>query len=1010
MMQRLLMFLMGIIFFSGPLLAQENRVISGKVTEANGNPISNVSVVIKDAATGTQTNAEGNFSLTVPASAKALTFSSVGFTSKEVTIGTEATINVTLAVAESQNALQEVVVTGYQTLRRSEVTGSVSKVSGQQIAQKPIGSFTQLLQGNATGVQVTGVSGRPGANANIRIRGTGSINAGSDPLIIVDGIAVTSAAYNLLNPNDIEDITVLKDASASSIYGSRAANGVLVVTTRKGRSGKAELRYSFQYGVAKPQDLQNARLMTSQEKLQYEYEIQWQNPLIASAIQSRIAAGTLPAGATIFTVDDAQKQQIWSEVASKGAGDWRKILLRDAITRTHEIAISGGAEKFRYFFSLNKNDNEGVLFGSYWNRTGGRLNVEFQAADWFKIGTNLSVTNTQESQVREPNNTQNLYAASFYYNPYEAVVLANGKYNPTFQGFSALEGVVNNPQVFNRLGSISSVYGEANFFKNLTLRSQLGINYNTFKEEYYIKPGSDLATILGYNSKRDAGNRDFLYTFTNTAQWKQSIASKHNINALLGSEFTKDQFYSYSLTARGFPTASVETLDNASQPNATSTTRSDWALISYFGKATYNFDRKYFLDLSGRRDGSSRFGANNRFANFWAVGLAWDVTKESFFNLPQINSLRLKTSYGTAGNFNIGNYDALGVYALNRRYNDLPAAAPLRLPNPELTWELNRNFDAGVEVGLLNNRITLSADYYNRKTDDLLYGVNVSQTTGFSSYTGNIGNMVNKGYELLLSGDIIKNKDWKWNVSLSYTNNDNKITRLYSDNVPQSLSRLVVGQPLNTFYLVRWAGINPENGKNQFYKADGSVTETYSASDAVLLKGKSPVVKYFGSVTTGLSYKGIDLNAQLYYTGGNYVMNYMWQNAASDGESYNNNQFAEAFNYWKKPGDVVQYANILDASQNVTYTTDKYLQKGDYITLRDVTLGYTLPASIAGKAKLKGLRFFVQGTNLWLGTKFKGTPEIGQANSETTTPIQGQATLYGYPPIKAMTVGVDVRF
>ncbi|HEX8313975.1 MAG TPA: TonB-dependent receptor, partial [Flavisolibacter sp.] len=314
------------------------------------------------------------------------------------------------------------------------------------------------------------------------------------------------------------------------------------------------------------------------------------------------------------------------------------------------------------------------------------------------------------------------------------------------------------------------------------------------------------------------------------------------------------------------------------------------------------------------------------------------------------------------------------------------------------------------EASLLNNRLTVSADYYNRKTDDLLYGVNVSQTTGFASYTGNIGNMVNKGYELLVSGDIIKKKDLTWNMSVSYSNNDNKITSLYSDNVPNTLSRLKIGQPINTFYLVRWAGINADNGKNQFYKADGSITDVYSASDAVLLEGKSPLVKYFGSVNTSLSYKGIDLSAQVYYSGGNYIMNYMWQNAASDGESFNNNQFVEAFNYWKKPGDKVQYANPLDPSQNITYTTDKYLQKGDYITLRDVTLGYTLPASIVSKARIKGLRLFLQGTNLWLGTKFKGTPEVGQANSETTTPVQGQSTLYGYPPIKAMTLGVNVSF
>jgi TonB-linked SusC/RagA family outer membrane protein len=525
-----------------------------------------------------------------------------------------------------------------------------------------------------------------------------------------------------------------------------------------------------------------------------------------------------------------------------------------------------------------------------------------------------------------------------------------------------------------------------------------------------------LASILGYNSKTDQGNQDLLYTFTNTANWRQTIADDHSINLLAGQEFTKDKFYSYLLTGRGFPSASLTTLENAGTPTAASNSRSEWALISYFANATYDFRKKYYLNLSGRRDGSSRFGANNRFANFWAVGASWDIKKENFFKVDQINSLRLKASIGTAGNFNIGNYDALGTYALSNKYFDLPSATPFRLPNPDLTWEENKNFDIGLEFSALNSRITGSLDYYNRKTQNLLYPVNVSATTGFSSYVGNVGSLRNKGIEILLSGDVIRTKNLRWTVSVNYSNNDNKILELYSDNATTAnsgnLNRLKVGEIANTYYMVKWAGINPANGKNQFYNIDGTVTETYSSGQSQLFSGKSPLVKYFGSIGTELNYKSFDLSAQLYYSGGNYIMNYMYQIGANDGETKNIPQFTDVFNYWKKPGDQTYFANPLDASQNVTFDTDKYLEKGDYITLRDVTLGYTMDNKTVARLKyIKGLRIYAQATNLWLGTKFRGLPEVGESNRESTTlVVPGAVTLYAYPQIKALTFGVDVKF
>lgn len=1006
-MRKAILSLLCVALGLGQLFAQ-TRMISGKVTDSKGTPIPNASVLEKGTSTGTVTKDDGTYSLGISQNARTLVISSIGMAPLEVSVGSKNVINATLQPVD--NSLAEVVVVGYQTLKRSEVTGSVATVGGKELAQKPIGNFTQLLQGKATGVQVTGQSGRPGASGYIRVRGTGSINASNEPLIILDGLPISSAVYSLLNPNDIEDVSVLKDAASQAIYGSRAANGVIVITSKKGR-GKPEIRYSFQYGRSKAQELKNIDLMNSRQKLQYEFDGGISNPILDTMISNRITSGAFPAASTLFTITEAQRLELWALAESRGARDWSDYLLQDGTLTSHEISVSGSGDKLKYYFSLNKSDNEGVSYGSFWNKTGGRLNLEYQAMDWFKMGSNLGVTYSQENNVRSLFNTQSAYTALFSFNPYEPVRLANGKYNNTHTGYSPLEGTDMNPSTLNRIGTFATLFGEAKFFDHLTLKSQFGINYNTLRQENYLMPGSNLAGILGYNQKSDAGNQDFTYVITNTAAWQQTVADVHGINILVGQEYTKNKFYSYSLAGRGMPTASVTTLDNAGSAATATTSRSDWALLSYFASAAYNYDQKYYLTLSGRRDGSSRFGANVRYANFWALSAAWDIRSESFLKADFISTLKLRASIGTSGTVPSGLYDNLGTYGLTTKYADLPTATPARLPNADLTWETNKNYDIGVDFGFFQNRITGSIEYYRRKTNDLIYPKNVSLTTGFASYSSNIGNLENKGFEVSLQGDLIRRKDLTVSLFASYSNNDNKVLDLYSDNVSQTLSRFKIGEPLFTYYMVRWAGINPANGKNLYYKADGSLTETYSSSDAVLLDGKSPQVKFYGSFGANVSYKGFDLSTQFYYSGGNYIMNYMYQVGASDGENLADNQFTDALNYWKKAGDIAPFANLKDLTQRVTYDTDKYLEKGDYVSLRDIVIGYTMPAAIAQKLKfVKSIRLYTQGTNLWIGTKFRGLPEVGEANGESTLVSPGLYNLYAQPQLRAITFGIDVRF
>lgn len=994
-------------------LNAQTRVITGKITDPNGRPVPGASIQVKGVRGGTVTDADGSFSITVPSTAKTITVSAVGFTEQSTSI-TGSTINLQLALG--QNGLQEVVVVGYQTLRRAEVTGAVTTIGAKEISEKPTINVTQLIQGKSPGVQVTSSSGRPGINAFIRIRGTGSIGASSDPLILLDGVAINTAAYNAINPDEIEDITVLKDASATAIYGSRGSNGVLLITSKKGR-GASTVSYSFRYGSVKEMPLQNLKLMNARQKLDYEYDF---GPNNTNETADTMAAARAGLGQTIFTVSPAVRADIYNTMISRAA-DWDKELMQTGLIRTHEITLQGAAEKFRYYFSLNKSDNEGAEKVSFWNRIGGRLNTEYQANEWFKIGTNMGVSHTVENVNRELFNGQALYTTAQLINPWEPFYGSDGKMNLTTLGQNALETAIYNPNVADRIGSFATMYGEAKAFNHLTLKSQLGMNYNTLSQEYYLEPGSYLAAVLGYNQKRDNGNREFLYQFTNTANWKQTFASNHNINILAGMEFTKDKFYSYSLTSQGFPTASVNTLDNGSKPTQATTSRYDWSLISYFASVGYDYKQKYFLTLSGRRDGSSRFGKNNEFANFWAVGGKWDIKAEDFWKVKEISSLALRGSVGTSGNNNLGSgaaaqYLALGTYQLNVNYNAQPAASPYQIANPDLTWEFNNNYDLGLEYGLFDNRLKGSIDYYYRKTSHLLYPVNISLTTGFASYTGNIGSMKNSGVELMLGYDIIRKADLTWNITATYTHNDNKILSLYNDNVPAAgtggYAYLKVGQPIFTYYLANWAGVNPQTGKNEYFKADGTTkSDVWDASMQKLQNGKSTQVKYYGSLNTSVTYKGFDLNAQFYYSGGNYVYNVAWQVGSSEGSNVANNQYTDVLDYWKKAGDVKRYANLHDVTQQTTYDSDKYLEKGDYIILRDLTLGYTLDSKIARRLRMKSLRVFVQGTNFWEHTKMHGIPEVGQSNGENTTyTAPGIITLYAYPQVRSFLGGVTVSF
>ncbi|GAA4314815.1 SusC/RagA family TonB-linked outer membrane protein [Mucilaginibacter gynuensis] len=996
----------------------QNKTVKGTITGADdGLPLPGVTVIIKGSSTGTQTDANGAFSISVPESA-VLLFTYIGYKTTEVPVGDKTQIN--LALVSDARQLSEVVVTGYQTKTRSDVSSAVSVVNGREMADKPVPSIDNLLQGKAAGVQITTENGRPGANAFIRIRGVGSVNAGQQPLLVVDGVQipddVAPQVYTTLNANDIQNISILKDAAGVSLYGARGSNGVVVITTKTGVAGKSQITYSFQYGTnAKIAD--NFKLMSPAEKLQYEYDLGYEN----GDFTTYLADNNFPTTATLFNITSAQRQAGWNSLIGQ-SHNWQNDILRTGKIRQHQIAISGAEGKTSYYVSFQKYDADGITVGSDFRRYTGKINLKTDVNNWLSLSNNLSLGQRATNELRDIYNAQNPFFAVYGYNTYEPVYASDGTFNLTNQGFPILEAIKNNPETQKYINGYNTTTLDVHPIKGLNVSTQFGMTYDDYKRENYIKPGSILDQYIGDptapGSRVDNGSTEFSYDWVNKATYKFDVESDHHFNILAVQEFQKDMFSSYGLQKKGFVLSDYVDTQSAGAANTgvNTTNKTNWTISSLLGELDYNYKNRYFVTGSLRRDGSSRFGENNKYGNFYSTSLSWLVSEESFLkSVDWINVLKLRGSIGTAGNFSgISNYQSLGLFTFGQ-YNNLLTAFPSQLPNPDLTWEKKLKRNIGIDFELFTSRVTGSLDYYNENTTSLLLDVPLSQTTGYKSVIKNVGSMNNSGIDAAISVDVVRNKEVKWTVYGNINYNRNKITELNNGSTEivdaNNLGVVKPGYAINTFKLVRYAGVNSETGAAQYYDKDGNITEDYSSDDAVILKGKSPNPKFFGGFGSNVSYKGIDLSADFTYTLGNYVFNYNKETLVAWGDQVYINQAKEALNYWKKPGDKTLLPKA--DPNNTTYDTDLYLQKASFIRLRNVTLAYTIPAEITKKYKVQGLRVFVTGQNLLTinPNHFFGDPEVGVGSGESfTTTIPGQATLFGYPNTRQFTFGVNLTF
>ncbi len=994
-MKKAKLFLSSLFLLLAVVASAQNIRVTGTVTEASGDAVVAAAVQLKGSSTVyAMTDALGNYSISVPSDG-VLVISCLGFQEVEIPVSGRTVINVTLE-ADSER-LDDVVVVAYGTVRKEAVTGSVSSMKGETLAAAPVTSIDKALSGKMAGVQVTAASGQPGAASQIRIRGYSSISASNSPLWVIDGIPVVSGDVHLMtntsnqqatiNPNDIESITVLKDAAAAAAYGSRAANGVILVQTKSGKEGKSQFDARAKFGINWLQSDSGFRMMTPDELLSYQR-------------QAIVNAGLNP--------DDPTGTYYRPESLLSGElTNWMDHFTRLGKLQEYEITARGGDSKAKYYSSLSYHKNEGVFYGVDYNRFQARINADYNLLKNLTSGVRVNASFTDQSDIP---------MQSLYYS------------NPAWAGLTLLPWIPKYDQYGNHNVNISSnsnqnprataeyddqwqkgynfngtMYLRWEPFKNLTLetRNAAEISYNDSRRYWNPKSRGSASdpTLQTYQS--------FLtqYTTSNTITYSNLFNGVHSFRVVGGQEAMTHQYEENYIYAPGVDAAIpyVNTANQANTEGEYSISRE--TLLSFFGIADYNYDNRYFLQANIREDGSSLFGANRKWGLFWSVSASWNLSNESFMkNVTPVDLLKIRASYGVNGNNGIAAYRAYGLYG-SSTYNGVVGMLPSQPSNEDLSWEKNKTWDVGFDFGLFG-RIHGTFDVYSRRTEDMLLAVSVPQTTGFGSNTKNIGSMKNSGIEFMIDGDIINSEDFYWNVGFNLSHNKSLILDLGPDveaiNPSSWVTQYRVGHPMYEYYLHDYAGVNPANGEALWYTEDGSITNNYSQSREVFCG--SPEPKLMGGFNTTFAWNGLSLSAFFEYKYGNYVciLN-EWSYLNGDGSDLTMNQMASSLNYWKKPGDVGVTPKPIagNTTNSDAARSTRFLERGDYLRIKDITLAYNFSERILKPAHLKGLKVYISGLNLYCFNDVNfWDPEMGVTGAGAGV----------YPLTKSFVGGIEVSF
>lgn len=971
------MFVFLITIVSQSIYAQA-FIVKGQVTSKDDNePLIGVAVMQEGTTNGVTTDFDGNYTIEIRDTQNAtLVFTYVGMKSQKHSVdASTAVLNVVMhADAEM---MEEVVVVAYGVRKKGTIAGSVSTVKADKVENVPAAGFDQALQGQTPGLTVLSNSGEPSKAATFQIRGTNSINSGTAPLFILDGVPISSSDFNTISPSDIESVSVLKDASSTSIYGARAANGVVVITTKRGTAmDKAKVVLRSQVGVSQLAG-GNWTLMNTEERIRFEQEL-------------GIDAG-----------QDYDRLRL-TDI------NWQEAVFNDrAMLQNYDLSISRATDKLNYFVSGSYFDQEGIAQGSSFRRYNLRANADVKASNWLKVGTNsmVSYEEVQQAEDGEYALYAPISASRFmlpYWNPYrEDGSIASSK-DGSWAGTSVnpIEWMENNPRLHKKYKALTVLYAEVQPIEGLVVRSQLGLDYTHSTTDMKSYP-----SFVGNNGIGMAGmaTSDIMaLTITNTANYRFTLKDVHSINLMLGQEGVDYRSEGFQLVTQGQNNDFLTNVSAGTRASSWANSASSYSLLSFFMRGEYNYQDRYYAEIALRADASSRFGQSNRWATFGSVGLMWNLKREPFMQEYEwLTDARINLSTGTSGNSEIPYYDHLELVGGGANYMGTAGTAPISEGNPDLGWEQLWTTNLALHAGFFS-RINIDLEFYNKRTSNMLMYVPQSYSVnGFGSRWDNVGVMVNRGAELAVNADIIRTTDWTWNINANASYNYNEITELYNGITEYEMAgtstKLVVGHSYGEFYVNRYAGVNPANGDALWYTKEGELTTEYNEADKVLV-GKNYMAPWQGGFGTSLTWKGLSISAQFSWVADRWMFNNDRFFEESNGLYTVYNQSRRLlYDRWKKPGDVTDIPRY-----GITPQMDsRFLEDASFLRLKNVTISYNFPQKWLGKTKfLTGARIYAQGQNLLTFTKFSG---IDPESSSNVYAAQ-------YPMSKQYTFGLELAF
>ncbi len=1040
MKRKLLAFLLFGFFAFTNAMAQ-NKTITGRVVRADdGLPLPGVSVRAGSAVTTTGSN--GNYSLSVPTAITKITFTYIGFTTKEVNLGSSNQINVDLVTDTKK--LDEIVVIGYGTSTKQSFTGSASVVTSEVFENRPVTSFEKALQGAVAGVTVQSVSGQPGAASTVRIRGVGSISASATPLYVIDGIPISSGDFSLaattadvlstLNPNDIESISVLKDASAGSIYGSRAANGVILITTKKGKSGSTKFNASVNSGYSDIA-VQKHETLNASQYFKHYFDHYYRTNITAGRTPEAAVLAANTSTRTILNVNpyNSPNPYVFSNiyggpVLSQNAAlyydtDWRDAVTNRGITKNVNVSAQGGNEATKFYVSGGYFDQKGIILSSDFKRYSSKLNLSNQVNKSINIGMNSTLSYTDQNTpagaggAANPIRFTDLLAPiySLYVRDANGMPVSNPDGSPVYNYQNPISvqfnpvGLAEKDEYKTGVGrGIINPFAEIKFLKTFKFKTNAAVDYINTRERLFYNPDAGNGTAVKGRVERYS-IQDVTVTLSNTLDYQNKFGL-HDVSGLIGQEAYRTKYDRLQASITNLPLGIPEIAagSTAGLPIGYYTQK---RLSSYFGKLNYSYNNKYFLQGSYRKDGSSVFGVESRWGDFYSIGTAWRISQEKLLaGVKWLDELKVRASYGTSGNDQIGRYAAQGLFGLGFNYNGQSGISYSNLANPLLKWEENTQLDIGLEFSLFKGRLDGEVSYYNRSADGLLYAKPLSFTTGFSSITTNLAGIENKGFDILLNGVPIKTDSFEWRLSANLTTNKNVITKLTDKEVISGTKRLKVGSDLFQWYLRDYAGVNVSDGAPTWYRdilgTDGKPTggrvTTKVYNQGTQYDSGSSLAKFTGGFTNNFRYKRFDLTAFVFFSYGAKVYDSYYGNLSEAGRINGQNLSIDVYRSWRNPGDVTDIPKFMPTNTELgASTSTRFLVDGSYMRLKNLSLGYDVDRNLARKIGVSSARIFVGGENILTLAKHKGLdPEVS---------ISG-LTSFDIPNVQTWSLGLNIGF